>query len=98
MSQDYIAAAKLLEPLCKQDGDLTSPHLRSAVARIYLQGGYISAAVKHLTIVADDPTAEPSLKAMNAALLASAEGEWEQATAALREILRNDPENYVVRA
>ena len=35
---------------------------------------------------------------MNAALLASAEGEWEQATAALREILRNDPENYVVRA
>ena len=54
---------------------MTSPALRSAVARVYLQGGYIAVAAKHLAAVAEDPTADPVQKAMNAALFASAEGD-----------------------
>ncbi|KAF7794258.1 hypothetical protein EIP86_005391 [Pleurotus ostreatoroseus] len=93
--KDYTAAARLLEPLCKQDDGASSPHLRSAVARIYLQGGHIAMAIKHFTAIVEDPTVEPSLKAMNAALLASAEGDWDRATNALRQIIQNDPDNYV---
>ena len=53
-------------------------------------------AIKHFTAIVEDPTVEPSLKAMNAALLASAEGDWDRATNALRQIIQNDPDNYVV--
>ncbi len=94
--QDYLAAARLLEPLCTQEDGASSPHMQSAVARIYLQGGYIAMAMKHFAAVAQDTTAEPSLKAMDAALLASAEGDWERATNALRQIVQNDSDNYAV--
>lgn len=53
-------------------------------------------AIKHFTAVVQDPSTEPSVKAMNAALLASAEGDWERASNALRQIIQNDPENFVV--
>ena len=53
-------------------------------------------AIKHFTAIVEDPTVEPSLKAMNAALLASAEGDWDRATNALRQIIQNDPDNHVV--
>ena len=53
-------------------------------------------AIKHFTAVVEDPTAEPSLKAMNTALLASAEGDWDRATNALRQVIQNDPDNYTV--
>ena len=49
-----MAAAKLLEPLCKQEDGTSSPHMQSAVARIYLQGGYIEMAVKHFSAVVQD--------------------------------------------
>ncbi|PSR82626.1 hypothetical protein PHLCEN_2v6059, partial [Hermanssonia centrifuga] len=86
-----IVASQLIE--MKEDG-ASSPHMQSAVARIYLQGGYIAMAMKHFAAVAQDTTAEPSLKAMDAALLASAEGDWERATNALRQIVQNDSDNY----
>ncbi|KAI9064801.1 hypothetical protein FKP32DRAFT_1685335 [Trametes sanguinea] len=92
--RDYTAAAKLLEPLCVQPGGVSSPALRSAVARVYLQGGYIAMAAKHFAAVAEDPTADPVQKAMNAALFASAEGDWVRATAELQRILAADPENF----
>ena len=95
--QDFAAAAKILEPLCLQNGNVTSPPLRSAVARIYLQGGYVAMAAKHFAAVAEDPTADPVQKIMNAALFASAEGDWERATAELQKILVADPENIAVR-
>ena len=95
-SQEITAAAKLLEPLCNQ-GDITSPALRSSVARIYLQGGIIQTATKHFSLVAADPTATEDMKQMNAALLASAEGHWTEASDNLKAILEKDPENYVVR-
>ncbi|TBU27304.1 hypothetical protein BD311DRAFT_665670 [Dichomitus squalens] len=93
--KDFAAAARILEPLCVQKDGLTSPALRSAVARVYLQGGHISMAAQHLAAVAEDPTADPAQKAMNAALFASAEGDWARAEAELRGILAADPENFV---
>lgn len=87
----------MLEPLCLQNGNITSPALRSAVARIYLQGGYIAMAAKHLAAVAEDPTADPVQKTMNAALFASAEGDWQRAITEIQKVLAADPENFVVR-
>ena len=85
----------MLEPLCVQKDGVTSPALRSAVARVYLQGGHVAMAAKHLAAVADDPTADPSQKAMNAALFASAEGDWLRAEKELRHVLAVDAENFV---
>jgi len=34
---------------------------------------------------------------MNAALLASAKGDWQQASEKLKGLLADDPENFVVR-
>ncbi|GBE86415.1 hypothetical protein SCP_0902940 [Sparassis crispa] len=92
--KDFSAAAKLLEPLCKQGPDTCSPQLESAVGRIYVQSGYLSMAAKHFTAVARNPASELSLKATNAALLASAEGNWTKAAEELRLLLASDPENY----
>lgn len=98
--KEFTAAARLLEPLCRQntgDGDepVTSPALRSAIARIYLQGGNLQMASKHFAAVAADPTADERQLKMNGALLASAEGEWGKATEVLREIIAKDNEDYV---
>ncbi len=78
-----------------QPGGVSCPALRSAVARIYLQGGYVAMAAKHLAAVAEDPTADPVQKGMNAALFASAEGDWSRATVELQRIIAADPENFV---
>ncbi|KAI0725408.1 hypothetical protein C8Q72DRAFT_877426 [Fomitopsis betulina] len=93
--KDFAAAAKLLEPLCSQPGGVTSPQLQSAVGRIYVQGGYIRMATKHFAAVWNDPTADPSLKHMNAAVLAAADGDWTKATEELKKMLDADPENFV---
>lgn len=55
-------------------------------------------AVKQFAMVEADPSAEDTLKMMNAALLASSEGDWIQASEKLREILEKDADNYVVRS
>lgn len=95
--QEFTAAARLLEPLCDQGDGATSPALRSSVARIYLQGGDVGMASKHFKQVAEDPTAEETLKQMNAALLACAVGDWEEASGTLKAILERDAENYAVK-
>lgn len=53
-------------------------------------------ATKHFSLVAADPTATEDMKQMNAALLASAEGRWTEASDDLKAILEKDSENYVV--
>ncbi|KAH9840252.1 uncharacterized protein C8Q71DRAFT_483076 [Rhodofomes roseus] len=93
--KDFAAAARLLEPLCKQPGGVTAPQLQSAVGRIYVQGGYIRMATKHFAEVWNDPTAEPSLKHMNAAVLAAADGDWPKAIEELGKMLDEDPENFI---
>jgi len=52
-------------------------------------------ASKHLSAVAADPTSEQSLKDMNAALFASAEGDWPLASEILRNMVTSDDGNYV---
>ncbi|KAH7908934.1 hypothetical protein BJ138DRAFT_1067966 [Hygrophoropsis aurantiaca] len=87
---------------------LTSPYIRSAIARIHLQSGYIGRAASvdgaatpvggaahHFAIVAADPTAPQTLKDMNAALLASAEGEWARAAEMGRRVVEVEEDNYV---
>ncbi|KAK0188654.1 hypothetical protein F5146DRAFT_1104142 [Armillaria mellea] len=92
---DFGAATKLLEPLCNQNASASSA-LRSTIARIYLQAGQIDMATKHFSIVAADPSVDPSTKDLNAALLASVYGQWERASEVLRRILEKDAENYTV--
>jgi hypothetical protein len=94
--QEYAAAARLLEPLCNQGLGISSPILRSAIARIYLQGGYIEMASKHFAVVADDLNAEPAQKDANAALLALAYGEWGEASEILAKMVAEDADNFVV--
>ena len=55
-------------------------------------------AQHHLEIVAEDPNADESMKKMNAAILAAADGDWEDASNHLREILDKDDLNFVVRS
>ena len=95
-SQEITAAAKILEPLCKQGDTISSPALRSSVGRIYLQGGNIPMATEHFSLVAADPNATETMKQMNAAILASAQGNWTEASDNLKAILEKDSENYVV--
>ncbi len=53
-------------------------------------------ATMHFSIVAADPSVDSSAKDLNAALLASANGQWERASEVLRRILEKDAENYAV--
>jgi hypothetical protein len=75
---------------------MSSPSLRSAVARIYLQGGCLSQASLHFSIVAADPNVDASMKAMNRALFSVASGDLALASESLRFLLEEDSENYVV--
>lgn len=91
-----------MEPLCHQpnpDEDTLNtsvPALRSAVGRMYLQAGNLHMAARHFSDVAKDPAAEPTMKEMNAALFACADGQWERASVTLRQLLDKDAENYTV--
>jgi len=53
-------------------------------------------ATKYFSSVAADPNAAEAMKQMNTALLASAEGDWAEASDNLKAILEKDSENYVV--
>ncbi|KAL0575186.1 hypothetical protein V5O48_006780 [Marasmius crinis-equi] len=95
--QEFGAACKLLESLLNQEyesSDLSSPALRSAIARIYLQSGHLSMAKKHIDLVDKDTSVEQTVKDMNRAFLASANGDWETASRVLQRILEGDAENF----
>lgn len=57
------------------------------MARIHLQSGHLAAASHHFEQVAADPTAPRSLKVINTALLAAAEGDWEKTVSSLKEVV-----------
>lgn len=94
--QDFTAAAHLLEPLCNQGDNISTASIRSSIGRIYLQSGNMRVAAKHFAAVAADPAADKAMQDMNAALLASAEGEWAQASDYLQRILQQDADNFMV--
>jgi trafficking protein particle complex subunit 12 len=95
LAQEFRAATSLLEPLCHQVEGI-DPILESAIARVYLQGGHIAMASKHLGSVAANEKADPAAKRVNAALLASAEGRWDEASQILQSLCAEDAENFVV--
>lgn len=86
----------LLEPLANQGPNVSTSALRSSIARIYLQGGYLAKAAHHFASVEADPNASQNVKDMNSALLASAQGDWPRASKLLKGLLVDDAENYVV--
>jgi trafficking protein particle complex subunit 12 len=94
--QDFAAAVHLLEPLTNQGPGVSTAALRSATARIYLQAGYLAKATQHFVAVEADPESSQEVKDMNAALLASAEGDWPRASELLKGLLVADSDNYVV--
>ena len=80
--------------------------MRAALGRVYLQAGQLDRAEAHFAAVAAAAaTAEDdvgggaleSTKKLNAALLASARGEWDAASEILRELFAQDDTNYAVR-
>lgn len=94
--KDFTAATKLLEPLFAQrTGQQPSPAIQSAVGRIYLQSGYLTQAAAHFTAVEGDASVPQTLKDMNAALLACAEGNWTRADELLRALVQAEPDNFV---
>ncbi|KXN87417.1 Trafficking protein particle complex subunit 12 [Leucoagaricus sp. SymC.cos] len=99
--KDFTAATRLLEPLCTQrphnsrESTITNPTLRSAIARIFIQGGNVQLAAHHFGIVAQDPTADESLKRLNEAILCAAEGEWDRSVELLKGLIEEDEDNFV---
>ncbi|KAI0272512.1 hypothetical protein BC834DRAFT_921940 [Gloeopeniophorella convolvens] len=91
-AKDYAAAAALLEPLAAQDAP--APELRAALGRVYLQAGQLAPAEAHFAAVAADAGVPESTKALNAALVACARGEWARASAVLREIVAQDGSDH----
>ncbi|TCD71852.1 hypothetical protein EIP91_003195 [Steccherinum ochraceum] len=85
--KDYPAATTLLSSLLSPSSNESSPRLRAGLARVHLQSGNLAAAAEHFAVIAQDPTASPSLKVINAALLSAAEGDWEKTANMLREIV-----------
>lgn len=136
--QEFTAATRLLAPLCTP----SSPELRSAVGRIYLQAGLLDQALTEFNLVSESVVniATPSMSAvasptnspipsrvgsqvsvvsghqsqgsggrggsitqrhknlinMNAALMASAQGDWVRAEEILRGVVAINPNDFVV--
>ncbi|KAH8105499.1 hypothetical protein BXZ70DRAFT_530234 [Cristinia sonorae] len=87
--KDFPAATTLMESLLSSNST-PSPRLRAALARIHLQSGNLAAATEHFAKIADDPTSPRSLKVINTALLAGAEGDWDKAVTTLRTLVDAD--------
>lgn len=99
--QDYVAATSLLEGLCRSNSNendvpSSSPALRSAIARIFLQSGCLAKAAEHISFVERDPDADQSIKYVNNILLATAYGDWDKAAETAKKLLEKDGGNVVV--
>jgi Flp pilus assembly protein TadD len=103
--KEFTAATALLEPLAtqrQQSSSSTNSELRSALGRVYLQAGQLDRAEAHFTAIATADAgagadAPESTKALNAAFLASARGDWDAAGTLLRGLVEQDDANYAVR-
>lgn len=96
--KDFTAATALLEPLATQQPPSSSYELRSALGRVYLQAGQLDQAELHFAAVAapaggdSDVVVPETTKALNAAFMASARGEWDEAGKILRGLLEEAQE------
>jgi len=53
-------------------------------------------AARHFALVDADPQADDTIKKMNAAIIASAQGDWDSAVKKLQELIKEDANNFVV--
>ncbi|KAF9647421.1 hypothetical protein BDM02DRAFT_3098171 [Thelephora ganbajun] len=88
--KEFTAATRLLAPLCTS----SSPELCSAVGRIYLQAGLLDQALAEFNIVSES-IRHKTLVNMNAALMASAQGDWVRAEEVLRGVVATNPDDFV---
>ena len=65
---------------------------------MYLQSGQLDKAETHFAVVAADASVPEPIKALNAAFVASARGDWETAGEVLRGLVEEDDANYAVRS
>ena len=70
--------------------------LRSAIARIYLQGGHLGKVSRHFVAVDTDTTADNANKAMNWPIEAVAYGQWDTAIYVLKGLLDADLDDTLV--
>ena len=82
----------LLGLLCRQG----TAALRSAIARIYLQGGHLGEASWRFVAVDADPTTNDANKAMNWAIDVTAYGQWDTAIYVLKGLLDADLDDALV--
>jgi hypothetical protein len=87
--REVEAAGTLLEPLLEHPANASQLALRSAIGRVYLQGGLLGAARRHFAVIEADAAVGAEAKAFNRALLCAADGEWEACRVAL-DTLRTD--------
>ena len=64
---------------------------------MYLQSGQIHEAEAHFAVLAADASVPEPTKALNAAFVASARGDWDAAGEVLRGLVEEDDGNYAVR-
>jgi uncharacterized protein HemY len=64
---------------------------------VYLQAGQLDKAEAHFAAVAADHGVPEPTKALNAAFVASARGDWHRAGELLRALVAQDDVNYAVR-
>lgn len=64
---------------------------------MHLQSGNLAAASHHISLIAEDPTAPRSLTAINTALLAAAEGDWEKVIEGLKEVVEVEEDSTKVK-
>jgi hypothetical protein len=64
---------------------------------VYLQSGQIDEAEAHFAVVAADVSVPEPTKALNAAFVASARGDWDAAGEVWRGLVEEDDANHTVR-
>ena len=96
--QDFRGAQKILDGLVPANGAGTSAKLFSALGRLKLEAGDIATAATYFSQSAAQPDATSQSRDTDAALLATAKGDWSGALALLEGVVTDHPDDVVVCA
>lgn len=94
--QDFRGAQKILDGLAPTSGAGSSARLLSALGRLKLEAGDITTAATYFNRSATQPDATPQSRDTDAALLATAKGDWTGALALLEDVVKDHPDDVVV--
>jgi len=93
--QDFRGAQKILDGLAPASGAGSSAKLLSALGRLKLEAGDITTAATYFNQSAIQSDATPQSRDTDAALLATAKGDWTGALALLEGVVRDHPDDVV---